>query len=151
VGFASQEQRTGARDNISVSLSSDDQALNDVIVVGYGRQKKATLTGAVEQITSKAFESRAVTNVGLALQGQTPGLVVTRGSARPGREDLNLQIRGATSVNGGSPLIVVDGVPTLNQCNKGWCYRYLRIERCKWCYPGYNKKGRRKIENRLQW
>ena len=72
------------------------------------------MTGSIEQVSSKALESRAVTNVGLALQGQTPGLVVTRSSSRPGNEKMNFQIRGATSVNGGSPLIVIDGVPTLN-------------------------------------
>ena len=117
IGMALKEQKAGNTPTLDISLTGLDKTLNDVIVVGYGKQKKATVTGAVEQITSKAFESRAVTNVGLALQGQTPGLVVTRGSARPGNEDLNLQIRGATSINGGSPLIVVDGVPTLNFYN----------------------------------
>ncbi len=72
------------------------------------------MTGAVEQVSSKILESRAITNVGAALQGATPGLVVTRSSSRPGNEGLNFQIRGATSVNGGSPLIVIDGVPALN-------------------------------------
>lgn len=84
------------------------------MVVGYGVQKKTTLTGAIDQVDSKVLESRAVTNVGLALQGQTPGLTVTRSSSRPGNEGLNFQIRGATSVNGGSPLIVIDGVPAVN-------------------------------------
>ena len=92
----------------------DTQKLEEVVVVGYGTQKKATLTGAIEQVSSKALESRAITNVGLALQGQTPGLVVTRTSPRPGNEELNFKIRGATSVNGGDPLIIVDGVPTVN-------------------------------------
>ena len=77
-------------------------------------QKKATLTGAVESVSSKTLQSRAITNVGAALQGATPGLVVTRSSTRPGNEGLNFQIRGATSINGGSPLIVIDGVPALN-------------------------------------
>lgn len=72
------------------------------------------MTGAVEQIGSQVLESRAITNVGAALQGATPGLVVTRSSSRPGNEGLNFQIRGLTSVNGGSPLIIVDGVPVLN-------------------------------------
>lgn len=88
--------------------------MNEVVVVGYAKQKKATLTGAVEQISGKTFESRAVTNVALALQGQTPGLIVTRSSPRPGNEGIALRIRGASSVNGSDPLIVVDGVPVLN-------------------------------------
>lgn len=95
-------------------MKEDNNALDEVVVVGYGSQKKATLTGAVEQVSSKILESRAITNVGAALQGATPGLVVTRSSSRPGNEGLNFQIRGATSVNGGSPLIVIDGVPALN-------------------------------------
>lgn len=97
-----------------VTLKEDAEVLDEVVVVGYGVQKKTTLTGAIDQVDSKVLESRAVTNVGLALQGQTPGLTVTRSSSRPGNEGLNFQIRGATSVNGGSPLIVIDGVPAVN-------------------------------------
>jgi TonB-linked SusC/RagA family outer membrane protein len=88
--------------------------LGEVVVVGYGKQKKATLTGAVEQISAKTFESRAITNVGLALQGVSPALVVTRTSPRPGNENLAFRIRGASSVNGSDPLIIIDGVPALN-------------------------------------
>ena len=97
-----------------VNLSLKEKDMGEVIVVGYSKQKKATLTGAVEQITAKTFESRAVTNIGLALQGASPGLVVTRNSPRPGNEGLAFKIRGATSVNGGSPLVIIDGVPALN-------------------------------------
>ena len=97
-----------------IVLKEDNKVLDEVVVVGYGVQKKTTLTGAIDQVDEKVFESRAVTNVGLALQGQTPGLTVTRASSRPGNEGIAFQIRGATSVNGGSPLIVIDGVPALN-------------------------------------
>lgn len=97
-----------------ITLKEDSKVLDEVVVVGYGVQKKATLTGAIDQVDEKVFESRAVTNVGLALQGQTPGLTVTRSSSRPGNEGINFQIRGATSVNGGSPLIIIDGVPAIN-------------------------------------
>ena len=116
-GYENQEIKTAAAETISVELVALNQQLNDIVVVGYGRQKKATLTGAVEVVNSKAFESRAVTNIGLALQGQTPGLVVTRSSPRPGNEGLAFKIRGATSVNGGNPLIVIDGVPALGGVN----------------------------------
>jgi TonB-linked SusC/RagA family outer membrane protein len=98
---------------IQVKLTSLGD-LGEVVVVGYGTQKKTTLTGAVEQISAKNFESRAVTNIGLALQGASPGLVVTRTSPRPGNENLNFRIRGATSVNGSDPLVIIDGVPALN-------------------------------------
>jgi TonB-linked SusC/RagA family outer membrane protein len=112
VGYETREIKVGNQTSITVKLAQADVAMNDIVVIGYGTAKKATVTGAVEQVSSKTFESRAVTNPALALQGQTPGLVVTRTSSRPGKESINFQIRGATSVNGGSPLLVIDGVPS---------------------------------------
>ncbi len=114
IGFKSVEIPVSDKRISKIILKEDSELLDEVVVVGYGTQKKATLTGSIEQVSSKALESRAVTNVGLALQGQTPGLVVNRTSARPGNEGLSFQIRGATSVNGGSPLIIIDGVPVVN-------------------------------------
>lgn len=114
MGYLAKEIKTNLLTPMRVELEVDEKQLGEVVVVGYGVQKKATLTGAVETISSKVFEDRAVTNVGLALQGQTPGLVVTRSSPRPGDEGLNFRIRGNSSVNGSDPLVVVDGVPVLN-------------------------------------
>ena len=114
LGYKSVELSASDKKLNEIVLKEDTEMLDEVVVVGYGTQKKATLTGAVEQIGSQVLESRAITNVGAALQGATPGLVVTRSSSRPGNEGLNFQIRGLTSVNGGSPLIIVDGVPVLN-------------------------------------
>lgn len=114
IGYVDQVVTIGNSPEIRIVLKEDNNALEEVVVVGYGTQKKATLTGSIEQVSGKTLESRAVTNVGLALQGQTPGLAVTRSSARPGNEDLKFQIRGATSVNGGEPLVIIDGVPALN-------------------------------------
>ncbi|HTN19719.1 MAG TPA: TonB-dependent receptor [Pelobium sp.] len=113
LGFEKKEVTAGSG-NLNIVLKETNNSLNEVVVVGYGTQKRATLTGAVETIDSKVFENRAVTNVGLALQGQTPGLVVTRSSPRPGNEGISFKIRGLSSVNGSDPLIVVDGVPVLN-------------------------------------
>ncbi|WP_257666307.1 SusC/RagA family TonB-linked outer membrane protein [Parapedobacter tibetensis] len=114
IGYDAREFYIGSQTNITINLMPRTDELDEVIVVGYGTQKKATVTGAVETISSEVFENRAVTNIGLALQGQTPGLVVTRNSPRPGNEGLNFRIRGASSVNGSNPLIIVDGVPVLN-------------------------------------
>lgn len=114
IGYNHQEVTVGNQTSLNIALEPLIGQLDEVVVVGYGTQRKATVTGAVETIDSKAFESRAVTNVGLALQGQTPGLVVTRSSPRPGNEGLAFSIRGASSVNGSDPLIIVDGVPILN-------------------------------------
>lgn len=115
LGYKSIELQASDKNLARIVLREDSELLDEVVVVGYGTQKKATLTGSIEQVSDRALESRAVTNVGLALQGQTPGLVVSRSSARPGNEGLKFQIRGATSVNGGSPLIIIDGVPALNE------------------------------------
>ena len=114
IGYVEQTVNIQGRADFKITLKEDNNALEEVVVVGYGTQKKATLTGAIEQVGSQVLESRAITNVGAALQGATPGLVVTRSSSRPGNEGLKFQIRGLTSVNGGSPLIVIDGVPALN-------------------------------------
>src|SRR5690554_701955 len=114
IGYQSQEIPVAGRNSINIVLREDAELLDEVVVVGYGVQRKATITGAVETVGAKTLESRAVTNVGLALQGQTPGLVVTRSSPRPGNEGLSFRIRGASSVNGSDPLIIVDGVPILN-------------------------------------
>lgn len=113
IGFATQEITVGGNTEINISLQEDASALDEIVVVGYGSVKKESLTGAVEQVKSEAFEDRAITNPALSLQGQSPGLVVSRSSPRPGNEGINLQIRGATSVNGGEPLVVIDGVPVI--------------------------------------
>lgn len=124
LGFKSVEMAASDKKISRIVLSEDSEMLEEVVVVGYGTQKKATLTGSVEQISNKVLQSRAVTNVGLALQGQTPGLMVTRSSSRPGNESLKFQIRGATSVNGGDPLIVIDGVPALN----GYSFQNMNMD-----------------------
>ena len=85
-------------------------------------RKKATLTGSIETVSSETFKSRAVSSPALALQGQTPGLVVSRSSSRPGNESVKFQIRGVSSVNDfndkgeltSSPLIIIDGSPVIN-------------------------------------
>ncbi|MEP5600416.1 MAG: TonB-dependent receptor [Algibacter sp.] len=114
LGFVTKEVTLGSQSTLNVSLESDLTALDEVIVVGYGTAKKETLTGSVEQITSEAFKDLAVGSPALALQGRTPGLVVTRLSSRPGNEEINFLIRGSSSVNGIEPLIVIDGVPAIN-------------------------------------
>lgn len=114
IGMESQEVRVAGTTTINVTLKTDAIGLDEVIAVGYGVQKKETLTGSIETIAAEVFEDRAVSSPALALQGQTPGLVVTRSSSQPGSEGVDFQIRGNTSVNGGDPLIVIDGSPVLN-------------------------------------
>ncbi|WP_289200661.1 TonB-dependent receptor plug domain-containing protein, partial [Phocaeicola sartorii] len=95
---------------VTVTLKEDTEVLDEVVVVGYGTQKKANLTGAVSQVSmDKVLGNRPVANVGTALQGAIPGLVVTP-KAAPG-ENTGFNIRGTTSINGGGPLVLIDNVP----------------------------------------
>lgn len=123
VGYG--EQEIAVSDNLSgIQLKQSGKDLSDVVVVGYGTQKKATLTGAITTVGAKTFEDRGPINNPLeSLQGQAPGVIVTRTSAQPGRENWGFQIRGATSTNGQNPLVILDGVAlqpdnlTLNSIN----------------------------------
>jgi TonB-linked SusC/RagA family outer membrane protein len=111
VGYLRQEVDVNNRSVVNVQLQTDDKSLEEVVVVGYGTQKKVNLTGAVSTVESKAIENRPVSNLANALQGVTPGLNVTRASGQPGRESMSIQIRGVTSANGNvNPLVILDGV-----------------------------------------
>ncbi|WP_461139295.1 TonB-dependent receptor [Spirosoma pomorum] len=116
VGYEKQEILVGKQTSLSVQLKGEARGLDEVVVVGYGSQKRATLTGAIATIDNKVFQDRGVVDNPLsALQGQVPGVIVTRTSAAPGRANWNFAIRGATSTNGTEPLIVIDGVPVSDQ------------------------------------
>ena len=120
VGFATKSVTADFTRMMNISLAINNADLGEVVVIGYGEKKKATLTGSVATIDSKMFQDRGPTaNPMAALQGQVPGVVVTRSSAAPGRENWNFQIRGATSTNNADPLVVVDGIPlvSLNALN----------------------------------
>lgn len=113
VGFSSLEVEADITTTMHISLSAVPNDLNEVIVVGYGTRKKETLTGAISQVGSEVFRDRPVPNAALALQGEIPGLVVTRNSPRPGNENLTIRLRGESSTSAVSPLIIIDGVPTV--------------------------------------
>ncbi|MFD1141667.1 SusC/RagA family TonB-linked outer membrane protein [Larkinella insperata] len=111
VGYQRQELTVGNRSVINIPLAVDDKSLEEVVVVGYGVQKKVNLTGAVSTIESKALENRPSPNLANGLQGVTPGLIITRQNGQPGRDNIAIQIRGATSANGNvNPLVLLDGV-----------------------------------------
>ncbi|MEE9364429.1 MAG: TonB-dependent receptor [Cellulophaga sp.] len=98
---------------LNITLQEDASELDEVVIVGYGMQKKANLTGAVSTIGTKDIEERPITNLGSALQGLSPGLNVSIASGQPGSDNISIQIRGASSANGNvQPLILLDGVPT---------------------------------------
>lgn len=109
IGYLPLEVKVGNQQNFAIELKEDSQTLDEVIVVGYGSQKKANLTGSVGQVDSKVLESRPVMNASSALQGTIPNLQITPQSGAPGAT-MDLNVRGTTSINGGGPLVLVDGV-----------------------------------------
>lgn len=112
VGMKTQIIPVNGRTNINVLMTSDTELLEEVVVVGYGTQKKVNMTGAVSQIDSKALESRPVQNVSSALQGLMPGVMVTSGQGRPGQDGATIRVRGVGTLNNASPYILVDGIET---------------------------------------
>ena len=121
IGYQPQEIAISGKSNITVQLKEDQKSLEEVVVVGYGTQKKASLTGAISQIKGEdAFKDRGLSNVAVSLQGEVPGLVVTRTSTRPGSEGAAMQIRGDISINGNSsPLVIIDGISgSLDELNQ---------------------------------
>ena len=112
VGYKTQEIPITNKTTINVTLQEDSELLDEVVVVGYGTQKKASLTSAITQIKGEeAFANKGISNATVALQGEVPGLVITRTSSRPGSENAAMKIRGDISINGNSsPLIIIDGM-----------------------------------------
>lgn len=109
IGFANQEIKVGNQTNLSIALKEDSKALEEVVVVGYGTQKKATLTGAVSNVSSEDLIKTRSENVENMLAGKIPGVRVVQKSGEPGSYNTDMQIRGM-----GAPLIIIDGVPRSN-------------------------------------
>jgi len=110
IGFKPVEITVGNQTLVNVTLEEDAQGLSEVVVVGYGTQKKVNLTGAVTAISGAQLMNTPVPNVTAALQGRVSGVVITRGGGQPGQEGFNLRIRGQNSINGTSALVLVDGI-----------------------------------------
>ncbi len=107
--------KVDARNEYMIALKPKTSALNDVVVVGYGRQKKVNLVGAVSQVNvDEKIVSRALPNVSSALTGLVPGLQAVQSSGMAGNNEASLIIRGLGTVNNASPLIVVDGMPDVD-------------------------------------
>lgn len=107
--------KVDARNEYIIALKPKTSALNDVVVVGYGRQKKVNLVGAVSQVNvDEKIVSRALPNVSSALTGLVPGLQAVQSSGMAGNNEASLIIRGLGTVNNASPLIVVDGMPDVD-------------------------------------
>lgn len=110
IGYLVQDISVKDRSRLEVTLIEDSKNLDEVIVVGYGTQRKENLTGAVNQVSAEKLEDRPVPRLSQSLQGVVPNLNVTFAGGVPG-QDASLNIRGFTSINGGSPYVLIDGIP----------------------------------------
>jgi TonB-linked SusC/RagA family outer membrane protein len=118
VGFVTQEVNVGAQSVINVSLVSDLKTLSEVVVVGYGSQKKSQLTGAISSVSAKQINEMPITNIGQAMQGRVAGVDVSQSGSKPGATP-KILIRGRRSFNAGNnPLYVVDGIPLAGDRNE---------------------------------
>ncbi|KAA2239295.1 TonB-dependent receptor [Chitinophaga agrisoli] len=113
VGYATNTMPLNGRQQLDITLTETATALNDVIVVGYGTQKKINLTGAVVTANADVLNKRVVTSPASLLQGRLPGLSVTENSGEPGNEGISLKVRGVGTFSGAGtdPLVIIDGIP----------------------------------------
>ena len=110
VGMKTKEVKIGKKRELKLTLE-DDNAIGEVVVVGYGQQKKASVVGAITQTTGKVLErAGGVSDIGSALTGNLPGVITTSSSGMPGDEDPKIVIRGVSSWNSSDPLVLVDGI-----------------------------------------
>ncbi|MEW4923954.1 TonB-dependent receptor [Algibacter sp. 2305UL17-15] len=112
VGFKTKEVVVGNTTTYNVSLETDNAQLDEVIIVGYGTQKRSDVTGSVASISQERLEEKPNTNFAQALQGALPGITINQNSSSAEQNDVSILIRGRNSINASnSPLIVYDGIP----------------------------------------
>ncbi|MEO5891801.1 MAG: TonB-dependent receptor, partial [Ferruginibacter sp.] len=121
VGYEEQSFTISDQQEISITLKRvDGNALNEVVVVGYGTRKKINLTGAVASITSKELEGRPITNVSSALQGTMAGVTVTVNNGQPGNDQGTIRVRGIGTLGNSDAMVLVDGiVSSMDDLNPG--------------------------------
>lgn len=112
IGYTSKEIAVGTKTVINIVLKENSEALEEVVVVGYGTQKKINLSGAVASVDNKMLANRPVQNLSSALQGLMPGVNITSNGGKPGMDGATIRIRGVGTLNNASPYILVDGVET---------------------------------------
>ncbi|KGO84874.1 TonB-dependent receptor [Flavobacterium rivuli WB 3.3-2 = DSM 21788] len=111
IGFAAQEFTVGSQTNISITLTEDVKNLEEVVVVGYGTKKKATLTGSVGEINGKDVAKSPAVNISNGLAGRISGVVASNRGGEPGYDDSSITIRGLGTTGNADVLVVVDGIP----------------------------------------
>lgn len=111
VGFETQKVTVGSANTLSIRMIMDSRSLEEVVVVGYGEQRKVTFTGSVSSVSGDAIRTAPVTNVSNSLVGRLPGLSSVTRSGEPGNDDSTIRIRGTNTLGNNGALIVVDGIP----------------------------------------
>lgn len=112
IGYASKSVSVDGKSNLSVVLVAQNNALQEVVVVGFGSSKKKDVTGAVALVSSKEFEGRANTGIGNALEGKVAGVQITKPSGQP-QAGYTIRVRGTSTITAGAePLYILDGIPT---------------------------------------
>lgn len=111
IGFTSQEVPLNGRNSVNITLASDDKMLNEVVVVGYGEQKKETVTGSVATVKGNELIKSPAVNLTNSIAGRMPGVIATNSSGEPGYDGAAIRIRGSNTLGNNDALIVIDGVP----------------------------------------
>lgn len=111
IGYSDQEVVVSGQDKLQVQMKPASKNLDEVVVVGYGTQKKTSVTAAVSTIKGKDMASQPVANITDALGGRVSGILLTQSSGEPGNDGANIQIRGLSTTGNTQPLVIVDGVP----------------------------------------
>lgn len=110
IGYLSKEEALNGRSTVNVVLEVDSKLLEEVVVVGYGEQKKENLTGAVATLEGEDLAKRPVMRASAALQGLAPGITVTQRSGQPGSDNGSIRIRGIGTLGNSNPLVLIDGI-----------------------------------------
>ena len=111
IGYITKKASVGKQSIIKVALEQDTKKLDEVVVVGYGTQKKVNLSGAVGNVRMDDMKSRPLTNASLALQGTVAGVYALQSSGKPGDDNAVINIRGVGTWDNSGPLVIIDGVP----------------------------------------
>ncbi|MBD1431855.1 TonB-dependent receptor [Sphingobacterium sp. DN00404] len=109
IGYVTQEVLVNGQSTLQVILLETNEQLDEVVVVGYGTQRKSNVTGAISSVDMKQLESRPVVNVVEALQGTTPGLTIQQSNSQPGSRPA-INIRGINTLNNNDPMVIIDGI-----------------------------------------
>ncbi len=109
IGYESQEVSISGKTNVRIVLIERNKELDEIVVVGYGTQKKTNVTGAISAVNMKELEGKPVINVVEALQGTTPGLTIQQSNSQPGSRP-SIHIRGINTLNNNDPMVIIDGI-----------------------------------------